>query len=345
MQTETEIKILLKMDELLELFSDYYAIVKDVDSFIHNRFPYGAFNREDKAKNLDLSDEELKGYLAAMEAFKIEMDDEKIRDVARLANISQPLAFADNRLMTNYTLGYLKLKYPSVKIEGLYVGGYFLILIGRENYSDPENFSTWGNDAIICDFWAGRCDFADYFLQIEKTENIPFYTTFTDPYSCETTLSLYQMSHYLSGKPQVIEGATSSLYEQKLIKWVKEDQRRIHQPAPIPHSTIGIKPALNSVALKSALSTISKCSDWKYSQTQGFAWLECKNLMQAQRITKSLENTRSTVVNLMMKEKKTNTDPDIYFVKCTHINLPNLSKLAASLDVDLRSGCSKPYYL
>lgn len=51
------------------------------------------------------------------------------------------------------------------------IGGHNLVVIGRESGSNPEDISTWGDSAVICDPWAERAYPLSDFKEMQKPEN------------------------------------------------------------------------------------------------------------------------------------------------------------------------------
>jgi hypothetical protein len=324
-----QIKMLIEADkDLME--SKYYPLIQEMDKVLQERFPGGAINRVDVVKNQEISNEEVQGYLSALMAFGKESDDENKRNISKLADISQPLVFAHCGMMTNYGIGYLQQKYPKLTIECLFFeDSHAVILFGRGNTTKPFDSKACGKEVIICDYWAGKCYLANNLPKIQKESDIPFYSASLS-YTNQVTGLTLNKAHYLSAKPETISGDANNRYEKMIRAWVVEDQKRFHQALFIaPKTTLPIKTTVNAAEIKNALTTLSKCSGWKYAQQQAFAWLECKDQKQAERIVKSLKASKAAVVTLCTKPNDT-----ILFVKCEHIDYSKVTKLANAAAVE-----------
>lgn len=51
------------------------------------------------------------------------------------------------------------------------IGGHNLVVIGREGKSNPEDISTWGSSAVVCDPWAEKAYPLSDFLEMQKPEH------------------------------------------------------------------------------------------------------------------------------------------------------------------------------
>ncbi|MGC1181435.1 hypothetical protein [Legionella sp.] len=330
MKSKYEVKTLIESDKEVQS-NKHYELILEVDNIIQKRFPYGAINRVDVIKNQEVSDEELKEYFAAFSAYEKESDDEEKRGISKLADITQPLLFGNCGLFTNYAIGYLKKEYPNVNIECLYVDHHVALLIGRDSSSNSKKANTWGKDTIICDIWAAKSYLASNLSVVQKeTKDIPFYSRVVDNYTNEYKGIVLNKAHYLYGVPEVISGNSSIFYDQMLMDWVEEDQKRITQPSlTLPKTPLSIKTLLDPSEIKISLSKLSKSAGWKFSQKQGVAWLECNNQKQAERITQSLMATKSVVVSLCKRQ-----DNGVPTVKCEHFDCTKLNKLVSSLNLE-----------
>ncbi|MBA3535837.1 MAG: hypothetical protein H0T84_04395 [Tatlockia sp.] len=331
MENVNQIKMLIEADKEVQE-SKYYPLIVEMDRVLQNRFPGGAINRVDIVQKQEISNEEVQGYLAALMAFEEESDDEKKKDISKLADISQPLIFVHCGLMTNYAIGYLQQKYPKLTFECLFFGdSHAAVLMGRSNTKKEFDSKTCGKDLIICDFWAGKSYLATNLPKMQKEGDIPFYTATVNNYTNQVSGLQLKKSHYLSGLPvEVISGDANNRYDKMIRAWVVEDQKRCNQaPFTAPKSPLPLKTTVDSLEIKNALTIVSKCSGWKYAQQKAFAWLECKDQKQAERVLKSLTASKAAVVTLCTKPNETTP-----FVKCEHIDYNKLTKLAKAATVE-----------
>lgn len=51
------------------------------------------------------------------------------------------------------------------------IGGHNLVVIGRKNKSNPEDISTWGASAVVCDPWAEKAYPLSDFLEMQKPDH------------------------------------------------------------------------------------------------------------------------------------------------------------------------------
>lgn len=51
------------------------------------------------------------------------------------------------------------------------IGGHNLVVIGRKDKSNPEDISTWGSSAVVCDPWAEKAYPLSDFLEMQKPEH------------------------------------------------------------------------------------------------------------------------------------------------------------------------------
>lgn len=80
------------------------------------------------------------------------------------------------------------------------VGSHNILVIGRCRGSDPNDITTWGKDAVVCDPWADRCYPISDFVTMQKPEHEVRY-----PAICYQDRS--GPPHYLAGKLKIQESA------------------------------------------------------------------------------------------------------------------------------------------
>ncbi len=324
MESISQIKMQIKCDKEVQE-SKHFALIQDMDQRLQERFPGGAINRLDVIKSQGISNEEVERYLATFMVFGQELDDAKNRTLSKLADITQPLVFAHCGLFTNYATGYLQNKYPNLTVETLFFDdNHTVALIGRNKPSNTFNPKNCGKDVIIFDFWAGKSYLAMNLPKVQKENDIPFYNASINNYNNQVTGLVLHQSHYLAGTTDICCGDANDRYEKMVRAWVEEDQKRFKQAQFSPlKSPLPLKTPVDSNQIKNALTHLSKCSGWKYSQQTGFAWLECKDNNQADRIVKALKAAKFAEITLCTKP-----NDKIPFVKCEHIDHSKLNKLA-----------------
>ena len=79
------------------------------------------------------------------------------------------------------------------------IGGHNLVVIGRKSKSNPEDISTWGSSAVVCDPWAEKAYPLSDFLEMQKPEHDVRYAdiyynpaSFPPPYLGGTLVSQFR---------------------------------------------------------------------------------------------------------------------------------------------------------
>lgn len=319
----------------------HYALIQEVDRVIRARFPYGAFNRVDTAAAQQLSFLEIDRYFAINRAYSQESDNENKRDIQKLADITQSMVLHDCGMSTNYAMGYLKNKYPEVNVQVIFLKTHQMLLIGGQASLSSTNtsintdrlsleqiknkISEWGPDAIICDLWAARSYFAREFLLEKQKDTIIFNKAIVCNNRVEKLIPVD--GHYLDGNIDIYTGAANQAYDQMLMEWVIEDQRRFNLPKCVaPQTPSAIHTPIKSAELIPILTQLSKCEGWKYHSKQNAAWLEFETAKQAERAAKSLEYTKAMVVRIGRNPANGKS-----MVRCEYFDLSQLKRLSDSL--------------
>lgn len=78
------------------------------------------------------------------------------------------------------------------------LGGHNVVIIGRSKASDPNDISTWGANAVVCDPWAEKTYLLSEFHEMQKIENdvryapICYQKVHPKPYLSGTLYSQYR---------------------------------------------------------------------------------------------------------------------------------------------------------
>ncbi|MFA6303525.1 MAG: hypothetical protein WC627_10420 [Legionella sp.] len=313
-----------------------WYLVLEIEKVLQERFPYGAFNRIDVVQNQEISDEERKAYTATWSKIIDEISVPEKLSISKMADISQTLLLADCGLFTSYAIGYIKNKYPEVNIEFVSLDVHAMLVIGRDTSSEPDDIKTWGKEAILFDYWANKSYLASDFHEIQaKTPDIPFYAGMIDLSTYFTGLDVTD-KHYLKGNPVALPRRGFKI----LAEWVKEDQRRLTLPQPSSlKSPLYVTSPLDSDAIETLLTQLSKCGGWKFNKNNSSAILECTSQKQSERIKKTLETTKAVVVTLGSRK-----DNQVPTVKCEQFDFTQLQKIASSFSVNDLEGIDLEFW-
>jgi hypothetical protein len=78
------------------------------------------------------------------------------------------------------------------------LGGHNVVILGRSKASDPNDISTWGANAVVCDPWAEKTYLLSEFQEMQKIENdvryapICYQKVHPQPYLSGTLYSQYR---------------------------------------------------------------------------------------------------------------------------------------------------------
>ena len=130
----------------------YYKFAVEITKLMLDRFPYGALNQVETVKLLKIDEEDLKKHLGVLHSIGVSLDTNA--PVIETANIIKDLQWANCGIFTNYAIGMVKNRYPEIFIESVFFNDHEMLVFGRDANSDPQNITTWGNEALLCDIWA-----------------------------------------------------------------------------------------------------------------------------------------------------------------------------------------------
>lgn len=309
----------------------HYPLLVEVRNLIRERFPLGAVNRVDVAETEQLSLNEVINYLSACSFQGQLLDDVSSVDIEKVTDITQALRGGNCGLFTNYAIGYLKKNYPDLAVQAMYFKNidHVVVLIGREEGSSLTDPRAWRN-AVICDLWADRYYLAEKLSHEKRTAaKIPFYQPIT--FSGRPTRLRTTDGDYLSERVEVFDGEANRRYDENLVAWVCEDQRRLARPEPTAPQHLTTPSAhYRREEILPLLKNISKIElDWKYSKNNAIAWLECSDEHQAHRLYATLRLTKAMVVSLQK-----NKDTGHLVVTCKHFDVSLMRRLGALLPTD-----------
>lgn len=307
----------------------YYTMAQEAITVIKSRFPLGAINRVDTLTKLGLSEGERNLHFQTLGLWgEVADTPPNAYKLAMQANMLQPLQGGNCGIFADYAIGHLINTYPRVSIEGLYFKGHVVVLIGRKQSSNPNDFKTWGKDALIVDPWADKMYLASSLVeQRESSSNIPLYTPVLSNLNNDVVRLNVSSEHYLAGRIELIVGEACKIYDRHLALMVAMDRKNIEKPpVKTPKYTTAISAPLDAKLIKTYLSMLSKNGGWKFNSKLNAAWIECRDPAQAARIANALKAAKCCVVT----ESK-RTDNGVPVVKCEHFNVQALKKLATPL--------------
>lgn len=328
MHAKNEPEITIECDELTRKH-EYWNMVLDVDQMIKKRFPGGAINRVDVVQSKNITKELQLAYFTIFQSLSNVMDSKKLSNDDRakeLADISQTLQYGDCGSLTNYALGYLKHKYPALKIECIFWNDHNQVLLGRKSDSNPKDYRTYGDNALIYDPWANKCYFAKDLNKVRQESTIHYYTETYDAITNEHIEIKQVQEHYLSGEAIVYDGPANARFELGIVEWVKLDQQRHAAPLfAAPLITLPSTGELNTQLIKHLLTKLSKVSGWKFNAKQATAWLDC-NEQVAKEVQNHLLASKAMVVSRLY-----NTDTKMPAIKCTHFDVTTMQRLVNAM--------------
>lgn len=92
-------------------------------------------------------------------------------------------------------------KYKDITVEVVAIDNHHFVVINRNPASDPTDIRTWGNTAVICDYWANMAYPASEFMEKQRNcKDIPSYET---PDNNDPTKLVLSNEHFLKGNPLV----------------------------------------------------------------------------------------------------------------------------------------------
>lgn len=97
-------------------------------------------------------------------------------------------------------------------------GGHNLVVLGRNKSSDPNDSSTWGPDAVVCDPWAEKIYLLSEFKEMQKIENDVRYAAVCYKYfSPPPYLSGALISKYRIETPETRQLVSNSIFNKEKI--------------------------------------------------------------------------------------------------------------------------------
>ena len=89
-------------------------------------------------------------------------------------------------------------------------GSHNLIVIGREKISNPDDISTWGKNAVVCDPWAEKAYLLSEFEEMQQQKNDVRYADLcyrSDNRECQPKCVNSHKSGIIIGSTRTNEGA------------------------------------------------------------------------------------------------------------------------------------------
>lgn len=211
--------------------SPYYHYAIEAKKLISDRFPKGAINRVDVCKKLQLSNKQILEQMNNVHLFgsSIDLISRGMVSTKESAVLLMDLEGGQCGDMTNYAIGFMKKKYPSIRFECLFLTNHSLLVIGRPKDTHNAKPNTWGKDTLICDLWSDQIYPASSLYEKQKTDkDIPYYTVVGDPGSQKLVIgnTLFK-SHYLAGTPTIYTGQDNDNYDRLLMEIVAMDREFI----------------------------------------------------------------------------------------------------------------------
>jgi len=205
------------------LKSRYCPFATELYTVIVSRFPMGAVNRFDRGSQLPFS--ELKEQLDHLASYDTVAKEQVRRSGAGdLIECMKDIRYASCEIMASYAQGYMLHKHPDIKTEVMYLNEHAMLVIGREAGSDPNNIMTWGNDTIICDYWAELLYLSQHFFAVRaQVPNVTFCLKVLDKTIGALKSVIESSQHYLEGNPTIYVSAASKKYDVMFTRWVAKD--------------------------------------------------------------------------------------------------------------------------
>lgn len=304
----------------------YYIYAQEAIDAVSKRFPRGAINQINNAKNQQCSSHEIFNLLNLFAEFRDtleqnaeDMTPESLANL--LAHKVKHSQFGHCGIFSAYAVGFLKHTYDStlfeLSIESVSLDVHQLLVIGRNKNSDPKDISTWGN-ALMCDPWSNEIYHCKKFcFEQQKTIVLPFYGIYR---SCRQIGPVY--TPYLTGNPEADDS-----YDEIFKAWyIKDSKVQLYKRKP-SLSFIGAR-GLNSNYPNEALnyfSQITGISGWKFSPRNiGRIWAICPDEINVRFIANHLKQL-DFITHIHIKR---NPKTDQIALLCDDVDFFKLRKLA-----------------
>lgn len=206
--------------------SRYQPFLLELYVLIQKRFPSGVSNRWDNAECMEIPTRHK--HLNELSEFDVITRGL----IERKENASQLIQFMNNithgncEMLCSYAQGYMLYRYPDITAEAVYLDEHCMLVIGRAKDSNPRNIETWGNQALIIDFWAELAYLSQNFYSVRAQSNdVPYCLKEINPATGEIKRTLKSTQHYLKGVPQVYVCERSALYDQLFKQWVAQEHK------------------------------------------------------------------------------------------------------------------------
>lgn len=202
----------------------YQPFLLELYALIQKRFSNGASNRWDNAECMDIPTRHKK--LNELSEFDVLTSGL----IQRKENGSQLIQFMHNithgncEMLCSYAQGTMLSRYPDVTAEVVYLDEHCMLILGRAKDSDPQNIETWGNEALIIDFWAELAYRSQNFHSVRAQANdVPYCLKAINPETGAIIRTLKSTQHYLTGTPHVYVCEKSVLYDHLFKQWVAHE--------------------------------------------------------------------------------------------------------------------------
>jgi hypothetical protein len=266
MRTRHDLSTYVKHDNQIET-NKYFKYITELLDVIEKRFPKGAVNRFDVASTL--LEDDLVTYLTTLQQF--DAVTKKIvgkTNIDELVNLMKSISYFNCEIVASYAQGYMLNKYPNISAEVVYVDQHCQLVLGRNQGSKPDDIRTWGNEALLLDFWAKNACLAKDFLTLQKKlPDVSYCLKVLDANTGLIKKVIKSTAHYLEGTPKVYTGQLSSNYDKMYCLWVEKDQalqNKISIPvisiSPLVANSIYTKPFPEEILKKYKLANADQTS-------------------------------------------------------------------------------------
>lgn len=136
--------------------------------FVDDRYPLGGLNRYDVA--VSMQQVLWVAQMQLMQKLRQAHADDK-QDIIAAIMYGDELQGAFCGEMANHACSFIpicKLNKREVEAEKVVLSDHCMVVVGRKADSDPDDISTWGENAVICDPWARKIYAASTFAEEQQ---------------------------------------------------------------------------------------------------------------------------------------------------------------------------------
>lgn len=167
------------------------VVAKNITEAVATRFPFGGINILENIALRFETEDQLEVMVKKIETFH----GKRIPDFSK-EFLDVQAGYCDD--LADCAVQFAAKSEKDCLVEFVGLQHHAMLIVGRDQNSDPNNIDTWVNSAFLFDVWAKKSIKADEFKRLKnagKFENIPFVKDFSG--------ADYSNLHYLDGEPSI----------------------------------------------------------------------------------------------------------------------------------------------